>query len=313
MAEILENESKNFNLRVKVNCKGPNACSNLGIGNGNLNDGSCGGATGYTGYTGNTGSDSSVCISKCNAICKQIYLEQLVSPNNVSRIGQELIFTYRVTNVSGKKITNPIVISSSLLGSIFVTDRGLDSGNTITITKNYLLKSKDLQENTLTNVAFAAYGVSSGRPGGYNPGERISPVVTATVFVVVPQLEVIGSVTSSSSNNTYNIGLRLNLKNTGGVDIAKFTMNIGQLFSGCKPILNGNPDNVFEIVDNILILKRGSKIVIGQEYSDILIEGFLCDSCCGGCNRKFCTFEYRYQADGGAVIINNVALPHNNN
>ena len=183
-----EKQKKNRGVKVTLNCNGSNVGNGVGIGNGNFNGGGgsseCGGETGgytgYTGYTGTTGGDQLICDSRCNLLCEQIYLEQLVSPHSVSRIGQELQFTFRVTNVSGKTITNPVVISSSLLGSIFVTDRGFDAGQTITINRNYLLKSKDLRQSTITSVAYAAYGIAI-RPGGYNPGERISPIVVAIV------------------------------------------------------------------------------------------------------------------------------------
>jgi len=95
-------------VSIKLNCKGDNTCNGLGILNGVQNSGEGGGGT------GSTGGDGSVCRSQCNDICSQIHLEQLVSPNSVSRIGQELIYTYYVTNVSGRKISKPIVVSSSL-------------------------------------------------------------------------------------------------------------------------------------------------------------------------------------------------------
>lgn len=302
---MAEKNNKSLGLKVKVNCKGSNACSNLGIGNGNLNEGSCGGST------GGTDGDAGVCNSRCSAICEQIHLEQLVSPYSASRIGQQLIYTYHVTNVSGKKIPKPVVISSSLLGTIFVTDRGLESGETITIKRNYLVQDEDLQNNIISNVAFVAYGVPAGRPGGYNPGERISPVVTAQVFVNVPRLDVSGNVNIGISEGTYGIGLNLNLKNEGSVDIIKFTMDIGHLFNGCAPVLNGNPSDAFEIVDGVLTLKSGFEIVVGQKYNGILIEGYLCSSCCVGCSEKQCIFDYSYQAEGGAIIRNSVAVASN--
>lgn len=86
------------------------------------------------------------------------------------------------------------------MGTIFVTDRGLESGETLTINRNYFIEEKDLQNNVITNVAFAAYGVSTDRPGGYNPGKRISPVVTTQVFVEVSE--------NLSTSNTSDIVIR---------------------------------------------------------------------------------------------------------
>ena len=52
-------------------------------------------------------------------------------------------------------------------------------------------------------------------------------------------------------------------------------------------------------------------LVVGQKYNGILIEGYLCSSCCVGCSEKQCIFDYSYQAEGGAIIRNSVAVASN--
>lgn len=60
-------------------------------------------------------------------------MEQLVTHYSVNRIGEVVRWSLKATNTSGKRIDGPLVISSSLLGTIFLSDNGIDAGQTIIV------------------------------------------------------------------------------------------------------------------------------------------------------------------------------------
>lgn len=183
-------------VKVVVNCNGSNIGNGVGIGNGNLNgggggngDGGGSGYTGYTGYTGNTGdTGGQVCDTICNVVCEQIYLEQFANPENVSTVGDDIIWTIKATNVS-KSISRPLVISSSFFGTKILSLRGIDMGETIKYTVNSVLTANDLDQSIISSVAFIAYGIADDEIlGGYKIGERISPVLVTKATIDKPAI-----------------------------------------------------------------------------------------------------------------------------
>jgi len=134
--------------------------------------------------SGETGMTGDMVCNACNLICEQIYLEQIVNPTSVSAVGKELTWTFKATNISGTRIIKPLVITLSYLGTLFLTDKGIDAGETLTITNTKAVEAGDVTVNPLTSVAFVSYGIPTGIPGHYNPGTRISPVVVTKVDIM---------------------------------------------------------------------------------------------------------------------------------
>lgn len=304
-------------INFTVHCNGSDIGNGVGIGNGNLNGGGggcgCGGdggqtgITGITGITGNTG-DGPVCDSKCNLICEQIYLEQTASPVTVSRIGQEITWRFRATNVSGRRILGALVISSSLLGTIFLSDTGIDSGQTITVVRKITLDQEYSQSNPLTSVAFVAAGLPTGIPGNYTPGTRVSPIVVASVYINLPQLELIGNLNVLVGDTGNDIRLQLTVTNTGNLAVTFFSANLSDIFVGqddqeCTPVIEevGSP---FIVEDKQLIL-TSPQIGSGQSLSVTLIASNCpaCLQCCIGSVLPLgCLIEYSYNAEQGPTV-----------
>lgn len=315
-------------VNFTVNCNGSDIGNGVGIGNGNLNGGGGGccndnGHTGYTGYTGASGASGAsgpdcdeplVCDSKCNLICEQVYFEQTVTPTYVSRIGQQLTWTLKVTNISGRRIPGPIVVSSSLFGTLLLTDRGLQAGETITLIHTMILEQSDFQSNNLSSVAFVALGVPTGTPGRYNSGTRISPIVVTSVYVSLPELDVIGTIISTQDDDGKDVTLQLTLTNIGYLPIRFFGANLSNIFIDCVPTINmvGSP---FRITEDKQVLLTG-RILLSGESITVEIVGTncsACPTCClGGLPPQRCSINYRYHAEQGPLVNQSVSVPVTN-
>ena len=293
-------------INFTVHCNGSDIGNGVGIGNGNFNSGGegCSGFTGFTGFTGNTGSDDLVCDSRCNAVCEQVILDVVASPRSVSRIGQEISWTYTATNVSGRKISRPLVISSSYLQTRLLSDHGMDSGETISVTIVSYVREEDLRLPRITNVSFVAYGVSTGIPDRFLPGERVSPIKTIRVATIIPDLNVSGSVVVSPTL----IRLNLVLKNEGPLNINRFIFEFGDLFQNEDPVVIVNPDDSFETVGNSLLRLVEGKIIASQTGYSVVVEAVRF----GAHDINF-IFQYSYGSEGGALITRTVILPNKEN
>ena len=292
-----QKEKKGDRIIFSVNCNGSDVGNGVGIGNGNLNGGGggCGGDGGSSGHTGETGSTGGlVCDAKCNRVCEQFYLEQTVDPTSVSRIGQELTWTLKATNVSGKRVTQPLVVTSSFFGTILLTERGVDAGETVTVVNKTVVEEADLRSSTITSAAFVSYGVPSGRPGGYNPGERVSPVVTTYVRVDLADVNVSGTLTVRTGTGTV---LDLAVSNVGSIEVTYFKADLALVFADCDPRLEAPIGSPFTIVDKQLKL------------NDVLAPGArLTVRILADCDPSSSTLNYEFSSDQGAILSRSVRL-----
>lgn len=281
--------------------------------------------TGTTGTTGMVPPDCPlVCDSQCNSICDQIYLELLSRPNLVSAVGQITTWVYKATNISGYDITHPLVISSSLFGTMILSNTGMVSGETLELTSTYAVRSTDVQE--ITNVSFVAYGVSTSTPGRYLPGVRVSSVVTGKIDVGSiggnPTMSLTGTVENTPSvcgiTGTYDITVTLNFVNTGDVDITFFSIDITRYFENCSFSITQDPDNLFVIGlpsepnNESIYLAPGASIPSLGTYS-ITVKGYACNSCTGSsscCLNQTCTVPYSF-AGTNSIIFNGTASIQN--
>lgn len=317
-----DSKKKGKVINFVVHCNGSNIGNGMGIGNGNMNGGGggCGcaggqtgmtGQTGQTGITGTTGQTGMVCDAGCNAVCEQIYLEQTANPSSVSRLGQVITWTFKATNVSGTMIPGPIVISSSLLGTIFLTDRGFGAGETITVSTKLTLNQQNAQSPSLSSVAYAATGVPTGIPDRFTPGTRLSPVVVTAVFVNLPSADLIGNIEVTTTPNGENIKLTLTVKNTGSLDITSFIADLSPIFiKGCNPTIGlvGSP---FRIGDNKQLILTTS-LTVGGSASVVVTANNCpaCQECCiGDFSSSSCPVDYRYHAEQGPDVTQSIRVP----
>lgn len=176
-----EKATNSEKIVLTFNCNGSNIGNGVGIGNGNLN----GGGSGSSDFESNDGSYN-VCKA-CTLPCQKFYLVQSFNKNIITSVGERLVATFSITNTSGGEVKGPIVLSSSLFGTIFVSDHIIDAGETVTLVKDYIVQEKDISSLILSIVSFIAAGISTGVPGRYNSGERYSDVVVDKLPVVLIQ------------------------------------------------------------------------------------------------------------------------------
>lgn len=313
---ISEKSGKTINFIV--HCNGSDIGNGVGIGNGNLNGGGggCGGDcgqsghTGYTGTSGGTGDDGPVCDSRCNLVCEQVYLQQSVSPTSVSRIGQELTWTLTATNVSGKRISGALVISSSLFGTVLLTDRGLNPGQTVTFIYKMTVKQEDIKSNNLSSVAYVAVGIPTGTPGRYDPGTRVSPVVVTNVYVNLPDLDLIGNIIATQTETGQDVRLELTLNNVGSLPIRFFGANLSNIFVECTPVIEGL-DSPFRITEDKQLLLTRRPLLPGESLSVTVVSTNCpnCVECClGGFPPQRCSIDYRYHAEQGPIVNSSITI-----
>ena len=246
-------------------------------------------------------------MSKCSAVCEQVFLQVTANPTTVSRIGQEIRWTLRVTNTSGRNIPGPIVISSSFFGTRLLSEFGINAGETISLTVSTRIEDQDLQTSEIVNVTYVAYGIRAGMPGHFDVGEQISPVVTTTINVIIPDLDVDGTLRVVADRD---IRLNFRLRNDGALAVSSFSTDLAGLFGMCDPTIINNPDGLFQIENKVLSLKsgrvlrvnEGRSVVIGlTSVAAIIItpDGPLCPNNCG---LEFCPITYGYGSVGGAII-----------
>lgn len=114
------------------------------------------------------------CITSCNLPCRQVYLEQIVQPTQAVP-GATTNWSFRATNISGNNISGPIVISSSLFGTMLLTSSVFTSGQTLTLSRTYVVPAGS-STIPITSVAFVAQSSN-----GTTVGTTISKVVVTTL------------------------------------------------------------------------------------------------------------------------------------
>jgi len=101
---------------------------------------------------------------------------KVASPIIYSIVGQNITYTYTVTNSGNVNIAGPINVTDSITGTIQLSNSDLAPGQTVTGTANYTITQDDIESGSVTNAAFAA--------GTYNGTAINSAQVTATVAAI---------------------------------------------------------------------------------------------------------------------------------
>lgn len=304
--------NNNNNDRIIVNVS---IGDNLQIGNGILNGANIGancvngGGTGQTGgNTGNTGDQM------CPSICELVHLEQFVSPSIVNRLGQNVIYTFQATNISGDFIPGPLLLSTSVEGKRILSITGLKSGESANLTINHIITSNDLSDLVISNLAFVANGVSTGIPGNFDIGERISNITNTSVKAEIPLLDVLGLLFVNRNANipeNDDLTLSLQLINRSESAIRDFGTDLSGILAGCIPSVSGsNPQNAFLLSDDgSLAFVRGFSLNPG-ETANININAISCPTCCNTCDdtTNLCTLNYRYISINNSQYVINRAI-----
>ncbi len=82
-------------------------------------------------------------------------IQKSASPTNYSKIGQNITYTYNVTNSGNVNLTGNITVKDNRTGTFNITSNGLNIGNYITYPANYTISQADINAGSVTNLANA--------------------------------------------------------------------------------------------------------------------------------------------------------------
>lgn len=248
-----------------------------------------------------------ICDARCFSPCEQVILTVSADPGTVSRVGQVVTLRFRVTNITNRTIRPPLVIVSSWVGTLFLTDRSLAPGQTIEKFHQVTTTEANLGFGEITNISYVARGKRTGIPSQFDAGERISPVTTLTVTVLLADLDITGFIGIQEVGiPDSNIGIIINLNNRNNQTVNEFSMDLSRLFPAtCPPTIRNNPNDLFTFGppgSRILQLTPGKFIEGNTQFSTVEIVSANCGGPFIVCPNDVCSFEYKYRTPGGVLI-----------
>jgi hypothetical protein len=242
--------------------------------------------------------DQQVCGASCYIPCEQINLVVEVYPKILTSNDQNITLSFIATNVTSQTISQPIIIVSSLLGNILLSSNGISPGQTITISRNYSLSNMGFPSNTVTDISYVAYGTTI--PGGYAPGDRLSKVITTTSNF---QSSPTGGPTINSSGEIIDGGngiyiISMSFTNTSNNSITGLNVPLNGVLNTANNIsIIRNPNNLFQLSNNNLVLASGQSLLPGVR-NVVVLEGTMLSSS-PYCNSNSCAITYTASSSAG--------------
>lgn len=106
-------------------------------------------------------------------------LVKLASPTTYSAVGQNITYTYTVTNSGNVVISAPINVTDDKFGTVSIQSSGiLSPGSSVQNTYSYRITPVDINAGSVTNLAYAT--------GSFNDKSIISPQTVALVLYKQP-------------------------------------------------------------------------------------------------------------------------------
>src|SRR5665647_2125198 len=148
---------------------------------------------------------------------RSLTIVKSASPATYFAVGQNITYTYTVTNSGNVNITGPINVTDSILGIVNITAGDLIPGQTVTGTANLSLTQADIDAGSVTNAAHATGTFGNNTTTSNTDNETVTAVQGPSAF---PAL-IIGK---SASPATYfavgqNITYTYTVTNSGNVNI----------------------------------------------------------------------------------------------
>ena len=139
---------------------------------------------------------------------------KIASPTTYSAVGENITYTYNVTNTGNVAFQAPITLQITELVHLQISSNGLAPGQNVTGTANYTITQADLDNGSMTNEAFAT--------GMFNGTEVNSTNVTATVTAIQSPALLTVKIASPTTYSSVgeNITYTYNVTNTGNVNIS---------------------------------------------------------------------------------------------
>ncbi len=82
-------------------------------------------------------------------------IQQSASPLSYTVAGQNITYTYTVTNSGNVNISGNITVTDNILGKIFIPNNYLGPGQSVTTTANYTIRQSDIDSGSVINSAYA--------------------------------------------------------------------------------------------------------------------------------------------------------------
>ena len=107
----------------------------------------------YAKSNGNTTTSNTVTATSTAVQNPALTLVKLASPTNYNAVGQNITYTYTVTNSGNVDLTGNITVTDNKTGTFNITSNGLNVGKNVTGTANYTIQLSDLGAGSVTNSA----------------------------------------------------------------------------------------------------------------------------------------------------------------
>ncbi|MGB9929536.1 MAG: beta strand repeat-containing protein, partial [Methanosarcina sp.] len=155
---ITDNKTGTFTIKNSELAPGQNATgtSNYTITQADLDLGFVTNSAFATGIFGNSAINSTNVTTTITAQQNPALLTvKIASPINYSAVGQNITYTYTVTNSGNVNITGPITIKDNKTGAFQIPVNVLEPGQNATGISNYIITQADIDSGSVTNSAFA--------------------------------------------------------------------------------------------------------------------------------------------------------------
>src|SRR5664280_2320979 len=166
--------------------------------------------------TSNTDNETVTAVQGSSAF-PALIIGKSASPEIYNTVGQNITYTYTVTNYGNVNITGPINVTDSILGIVNITAGDLIPGQTVTGTANYTITQADIDAGSVTNAAHATGTFGNNTTTSNTDNETVTAVQGPSAF---PALKI-GKSASPKIYNTVgqNITYTYTVTNSGNVNI----------------------------------------------------------------------------------------------
>ena len=175
-----------------------------------------------------------------------------VSPTTYSAVGQNITYTYTITNSGNVDLTGNITVADNKTGTFNITSNGLNVGKNVTGTANYTIHQSDIDAGYVTNSANATCSFSNELYTSKDITARIN--ITQNPVLTLVKLASPTTYSSVGQNITYtytvtnyeNLNFKGNItvtdNKTGTFNISNVDIAPGQNITGISNYTITQPD-----------------------------------------------------------------------
>ena len=214
-----------------------------------LDAGSITNAAFATGVFGNNTTDSNTDNETVTAEQNpELTIEKSATPTNYSTVGQNITYTYNVTNTGNVNISAPINVTDDRLGVIPLTSGILIPGQSETVTANHTITQADLDAGSITNAAFATGVFGNNTTESNTDNETVTAEQNAACTIDKIVTDVAGKGPEGNVTKAGDvISYQINVTNTGNSSLTNVTVTDSLLGNLTDPVESLNSDGILEV------------------------------------------------------------------